>query len=722
MSLIETALNLSGTALMLSIYAAVWAGLLAAVVLVVNVLFRRWLSSRQMGLLWGIVLLRLLVPIAPSSSFSLQNLLPPAPEERTYEEADRESYADLGSATSDSEPLGTTIGVEDSRPPVSVSIARVPTAREIATEPLDWSFVDGDPLFAAVVMAWLTGGVASFFWTAVIYLQFCRKLNQVPVCDDERLCGLWEECRRLAGVRKSIPLLMFDGVLQPAILGLFRPKLLLPLDAADLTDQQLRMVMLHELSHVRYGDIAANWVLVFIRAVHWWNPIFWLAATCYQSLREQSCDAFALRRIEGQPARDYSELLLMLAARRPAGPRWRVMLPASILGFLSSFFRKRAIGNRLKALRFAGVTRNRWYTAGVTVLLCLVAVCGLTDASTAKPPPDRTREWLFRTDSVWNISDAAPQRDPAPPVTRTYDVEKALARIAVDEGSIDIAHQTLNGILKHILRGSTGRFHELTDEWAQERLTLDDTTLTVNAPLNVHAEITRNLETWEQGGLAQICVETQFITSEKDVAASVGISWRFLETFSTDRAADLTLEPGFGRSIIRAGATVDEYFPIVVATLNDQQAFQLRQALQGERTANLIHAPKITLFNGQKAQCFDGVKRPFVIGFQDHGTDAPQPKIVTIDQGTKLILRTTITNDARRVQLEGHLELTAITDVRAVSTLLRGNAAAIQIPRVERRHIDIASNLQDGESLLIGCIPTFDRKQFLYVLLTVRHI
>ncbi|HEY3968487.1 MAG TPA: M56 family metallopeptidase, partial [Planctomycetaceae bacterium] len=271
MSLIETALNLSGTALMLSIYAAVWAGLLAAVVLVVNVLFRRWLSSRQMGLLWGIVLLRLLVPIAPSSSFSLQNLLPPAPEERTYEEADRESYADLGSATSDSEPLGTTIGVEDSRPPVSVSIARVPTAREIATEPLDWSFVDGDPLFAAVVMAWLTGGVASFFWTAVIYLQFCRKLNQVPVCDDERLCGLWEECRRLAGVRKSIPLLMFDGVLQPAILGLFRPKLLLPLDAADLTDQQLRMVMLHELSHVRYGDIAANWVLVFIRAVHWWN-------------------------------------------------------------------------------------------------------------------------------------------------------------------------------------------------------------------------------------------------------------------------------------------------------------------------------------------------------------------------------------------------------------------------------------------------------------------
>jgi beta-lactamase regulating signal transducer with metallopeptidase domain len=598
----------------------------------------------------------------------------------------------------------------------------VPTAREIATEPLDWSFVDGDPLFAAVVMAWLTGGVASFFWTAVIYLQFCRKLNQVPVCDDERLCGLWEECRRLAGVRKSIPLLMFDGVLQPAILGLFRPKLLLPLDAADLTDQQLRMVMLHELSHVRYGDIAANWVLVFIRAVHWWNPIFWLAATCYQSLREQSCDAFALRRIEGQPARDYSELLLMLAARRPVGPRWRIMLPASILGFLSSFFRKRAIGNRLKALQFADVTRNRWHTAGVAVVITLVAVCGLTDARTPEPPPERSHEWFLRTDSVWNIWVSAPQGDPAPPVTRTYDVEKALVRIAADEGSIDVAHDTLNGILKHILRGSTGRFHELTDEWAQERLTLEGTTLSVNTSLDMHAEIARNLKAWEQSGVAQISIGTQFITSEKDIAAELGISWRCLEAFASARPADLPGETKSGIPVVQARAAVEEYFPIAVATLNDQQAFQLRQALQGERTANLIHAPKVTLFNGQKAQYFDGVKRPFVIGFQDGGTAGPEPKIVTIDEGIKLILRTVLSGDMQHLQLEGHLELTAITEVRAVSTLLRGNAAAIQIPRVERRHIDIASNLQDGESLLIGCIPTFDRKQFLYVLLTVRHI
>src|SRR5438128_1605126 len=76
MSLIALAWAWSADAFMLAIYAGAWAGLLATVVLVINFFFRRWLSARQMGLLWGVVLLRLLIPVAPSSSFSLQSLLP----------------------------------------------------------------------------------------------------------------------------------------------------------------------------------------------------------------------------------------------------------------------------------------------------------------------------------------------------------------------------------------------------------------------------------------------------------------------------------------------------------------------------------------------------------------------------------------------------------------------------------------------------------------------
>ncbi len=83
------------------------------------------------------------------------------------------------------------------------------------------------------------------------------------------------------------------------------------------------MVMLHELAHVRRWHVAGNWLLVAIRAVQWWNPVYWLAAGRFRNLREQSCDAFALQWLAGRPAKEkeYGELLLSLAEKPCFGHR-----------------------------------------------------------------------------------------------------------------------------------------------------------------------------------------------------------------------------------------------------------------------------------------------------------------------------------------------------------------------------------------------------------------
>ena len=76
------------------------------------------------------------------------------------------------------------------------------------------------------------------------------------------------------------------------------------------------MIMLHELAHVRRRDTAINWLLVFVRAAHWWNPVFWLSAARFSTLREQACDAFVMRRLDQPRPRQYGELLLALAQRQ----------------------------------------------------------------------------------------------------------------------------------------------------------------------------------------------------------------------------------------------------------------------------------------------------------------------------------------------------------------------------------------------------------------------
>jgi hypothetical protein len=55
-------------------------------------------------------------------------------------------------------------------------------------------------------------------------------------------------------------------------------------------------------------------------------------------------------------------------------------------------------------------------------------------------------------------------------------------------------------------------------------------------------------------------------------------------------------------------------------------------------------------------------------------------------------------------------------------TLLRGEPTTIQISRVKRFRIDFSSEVQDGQSLLIGCIPAYEQKEFLYLLLTARNL
>jgi hypothetical protein len=111
-----------------------------------------------------------------------------------------------------------------------------------------------------------------------------------------------------------------------------------------------------------------------------------------------------------------------------------------------------------------------------------------------------------------------------------------------------------------------------------------------------------------------------------------------------------------------------------------------------------------------------------VVGVQDGGVREHRPKIALVDEGLKLTLRAIQSADGKKVQLEGRLELSEIGDARTASAVLRGKPETIQIPRVKRRRIDVSTEMPDGQSLLVACIPTFEEKRFFYLLLTVRNI
>ncbi|HVU88452.1 MAG TPA: M56 family metallopeptidase [Pirellulales bacterium] len=700
--------DLGSTGLVFSIVAGATASLLAIVVGVLNVALRRWLSAGVMSLLWAMVLVRLLVPLAPPSMVSLQNLLRMIPDA----DAQPPMPSSVASPADD-----TLVGAEADE--AAATLATAPTTVEAAS-----SVHEPTPVLDLIAIllpaAWLVGLIALLAATLVANWRFHRLLGQALPCTDPPLLALWNECRRLVGCRRAIPLLHLETIDHVAVAGLWRPKLLLPPAALDLSDDELRMVMLHELGHVRRYDIAANWLLALVRAAHWWNPVYWLAAARFRALREQACDAFALAHLEGCPARAYSELLLKLLSRPAMHSRWRIMLPALIVGFLSGFVRRRAAQNRLQALQRAGVVRGRWQAIGAALVVALVAIAGLTDAQTPPPKPAPKNDWLPGAAYDWDVW-ASPKPDPGPEIARTYDLAKIWERIDTNPGS-DTARRNVYWLLAHVLPMSASQHDVKTKEWADERMKLDGDRLTITAPRTVNDEIARLLAAWEKSGIGQTCIETRFLTCDEDVAARLGVAWRYVGPVPPAEDEEAFSEWREEKLNVRAAASVDDYLATAVATLDKQQAKALVNSIIANVTGQTLQAPKVTAFNGQQIFLNDYTQAAYTVGIARLADGGQRPRVVVVDEGVKIKMRTLQSADAKTIGLDGHIDLSKIEEVRKITAVTPDGPTTLEIPRVRHCQIDVSSTLADGQSLLIGCIPTYEQKQFLYLLLTPKVI
>ena len=161
------------------------------------------------------------------------------------------------------------------------------------------------------------------------------------------------------GIRRKV-VLRFDsrGTL-PSVWGVFRSRLILPAEAREWGDAQLRSVLLHELAHIKRRDPLVQWLSQIACALHWWNPLVWLAAWRLHVERERACDDLVLSR--GVRPSSYAEHLLEVATKfSPA--RW-----TSACGLAMA--RKTSLESRLRAVLQRKLNRRKVSAAILAVAL-----------------------------------------------------------------------------------------------------------------------------------------------------------------------------------------------------------------------------------------------------------------------------------------------------------------------------------------------------------------
>lgn len=265
--------------------AASWqASVLALFVLVIQRMLGSRLNPRWRYALWLLVLLRLVLPVQPESALSLFQFAPPPPAQ-----------------------LVTTV-TEPWQPLFTGKPYPSPSDPEPMVKP-NYPF----SYFTLLAFLWLGGAMILLVLTWEANRRFARQVANSPEISDPELLKLFAEARAELGVRRAIRLIENNQLQSPAIMGLFQPTLLLPADVRGKFDErELRFIFLHELAHLKRGDVMVQALIALLQILHWFNPALWYAFRRMRIDREPATDALVLSRTGEAEKERYGLMLIKL--------------------------------------------------------------------------------------------------------------------------------------------------------------------------------------------------------------------------------------------------------------------------------------------------------------------------------------------------------------------------------------------------------------------------
>ncbi|MBQ7858911.1 MAG: M56 family metallopeptidase [Faecalibacterium sp.] len=336
-------INLFVSVLNMSISAA-----LAAVLLFVwRVATRRVIPARFYYILWLVLLFRLAIPFTMPSSLSLLNLFPSS-----------EKFSQGSSYMVTMEYL---------------------TPQQFAQQNAEQT--GRLPLQALAVVWFAVAVVLAAVWL-ICHAMVQRQLRYAVLYRDQQVSQL----HKTLGIHHRIPVYTSPHLLSPIVTGFWRPKVILPKTDAD--PNRLQYALAHELVHARRGDTAIKTLWFFAVALHWYNPLVWLAFRQFCADMETSCDEAVLGAFGIEHKKQYAAVLVDYAAARPRGP----------VAVLSVGFARSRVARRIeKVLEYKRLPL--WAAAVFAAVTVLIGLSASTN-------PVLTENWQYTPKTVYVNSGA----------------------------------------------------------------------------------------------------------------------------------------------------------------------------------------------------------------------------------------------------------------------------------------------------------------------------
>ncbi|MBR5872705.1 MAG: hypothetical protein IKZ06_03575, partial [Oscillospiraceae bacterium] len=338
---------------------------LIAVIAVLRFLLRGKISLKLQYALWGLVLVRLLIPFSIfESSVSVLNLM----NQRAETTMPPVYYEPYTPETSNPSAFDEDIYIlDDYAEQISPETNIIVDDSGFVTEP-EINVISAKDILIPI---WIGGTIVFGAVFTVSNLRFSKKLK------DSRQ---YVHCKTA-----WLPVYVTSAIKTPCLFGTFKPSVYVTEEVLQ-DEKTLFHVIEHEMTHYNHGDHIWSVLRCFCLAFHWYNPLVWLAAFLSMRDSELACDEDTIKRIGESERIEYGKTLINLTCEKPA------------VGILSAATTMTGSKSSIKerVLLIAKKPKMLWITAILVAVIAFVAI-GCTFTGAVKYNPKTTDEPAVET-------------------------------------------------------------------------------------------------------------------------------------------------------------------------------------------------------------------------------------------------------------------------------------------------------------------------------------
>ena len=184
---------------------------------------------------------------------------------------------------------------------------------------------------------WIIG---IFIFSIFIILNIFKlyRLKKSSFYDNETLKTIVNECKKTYNIKRNIEIGISD-IKSPTIFGIFKTIIIIPKKCIYLMNEdELRYIILHELSHYKNKDIIINYIICLFQTIYWFNPIVWIVFKHMRNDREILCDTNVLKSINENEHTKYGMTLISFIEKIPKS---NIISLSTDMGGKKKFIKKR---------------------------------------------------------------------------------------------------------------------------------------------------------------------------------------------------------------------------------------------------------------------------------------------------------------------------------------------------------------------------------------------